>query len=101
MRVRNVAGLALLGPAAEQDYNRRAVLSEIHPQAWADVDPRFEDTASDPFTLEKLPCSIRVKAVSARAAAGSSRPSNHCPKGLVPSRLTYALIVVTRYDGNT
>lgn len=41
-----------------------------------------------PFTLEKFPCSIRVIAVRTRAAAGSSRSSSHCPKGLFPSRPT-------------
>lgn len=39
--------LALLGAAAEQDHDGRTVFSEIHAQAGAEVDPRFEHPAAD------------------------------------------------------
>ena len=35
------------------------------------------------------------------AAAGSSRPSSHCPKGLFPARPTYCLSVITLWNGHT
>lgn len=61
-RIRDVARLALLRPAAEQNHDRRAVLAEIHTQAGTEIDPVLKDTVSDALDAGEGALLDRVRA---------------------------------------
>lgn len=67
---------------------RRGGLPSITTSAGS---PRNSSTPSrTPFTFDRVPCAMRVSAVVTRAAAVSSKPSNHRVLGQVPGSRTFA-----------
>jgi hypothetical protein len=54
LRSRDVAILALLRPAAEQDDHGFAVLAEIDSVAGTEIDPVFENPGADPLNVRKV-----------------------------------------------
>src|SRR5688572_8080720 len=93
---RDVAVLALLGPAAEQDDKGVAVFPEIDSVPRAEVDPVFEDASADPFDIRKvsqlhpkkcrryLRCGAGIETTKpfrerARAIAVEKLPNRHRP----------------------
>lgn len=50
----DIALLALLGTAAKQDNEMRAVLAEINPVAWTKIDPQFGHAGSEPFDIRHV-----------------------------------------------
>ncbi len=55
MRRIDIALLALLAAARQQDHQRRPVLPEINAVAGAEIDPIFEYPSPTDLTLEKFP----------------------------------------------
>jgi hypothetical protein len=92
--------LAFFGPAAEQYYKAFAVTTKIDSIAGAEVDAVFLNAAATLFALEKLPCAIRVIAITTFAAAGSFRALNHLAYGELPSVSRYSSTSITA-NGNT
>jgi hypothetical protein len=69
LRRRDVFLLAALRPSRQQNYEPVAILAEIDPVSWPEIDPEFLDPCPTPFTLERLPSSMRVNATATFAAA--------------------------------
>jgi dihydrofolate reductase len=87
---RDVAPLALLRPAAEQNDDSVAVLTEVDPISRPKIDAVLEYAAPTPFTFEKLPSSSRRTAAVTFAAATASRLRNQAANGLDPARSRYS-----------
>ena len=84
-RLRDVALLALLGAARQQDHQRFAVAPEIHPVARPPIDPVFEHPLAHGFAFEMLPCSSRTIARETFARAVGSSPRTTSRTGSRPS----------------
>ena len=61
--------LSLLPPAAEQNHETVTVPSEVNSITGSEIDTVLVQPGSNAFALDRLPCSIRVRAIATLAAA--------------------------------
>src|ERR1700733_14635309 len=82
VRSLDIALLALLGAACEQDDQHLAVATEVNPVA-RPQSIRYSGTPSPTlFAFEVLPCPSRTNATDAFAAAAASTSENQLSNGL-------------------
>src|SRR5258705_13292281 len=69
LRCRDVFPLAALGPSRQQNHEPVAVLAEVDPVSWPEIDPEFLDPCPDALDVGKV-----AKRDARQRVSASARP---------------------------